>query len=1435
MVEEKTIIAISFCIFNYTTEIKQKSIKPDTDAKSVEKIKDSIILVKKQFNNFNNFLNEVTNNINDSNIIEIDLGQNSYDIINKNDSNKYDTIFMYEDVYKTIDKNIIKETIKNKYDFYSIHKINSNKNEISNGDITLYDKNNIKIDTIYNIAKEKKINNSINEICNISLLINNINLCIDFYNINYLNNNKIQSIHNSYFYNKNEYNEKILELPKEIFNNYILQKYVNIPIIKKIHAAYIPFNEHGIGKFEKINEFIPSNIKYDSTQISEQITLKDIQLIVLDFDKVNNLITEGETKLIKIDQNEIDSAYEYFQQLETKINKSIITYVKINNTTPKIFNNKRFEIKIHENNKKMLIRYNEDEENYYSKENENSPYKLKSNVMNKYEKPKIIKYDYKSDDDKSVKETPTNSKIDDDRQYLLGNFTHIFKPNEKNKNMVDKMDHILKLIKKDNPPPIFIIGYGSSGAGKTSNLIYYRSTDEKNNEDGILPFLCKKIIQNEIKPEENEIKIILKTQELYKSDKTQFNSNTYYFDYDKEKNEIFLNNNNDNDRNIKIKHSYRFNFNQNDELLKDSIFEADPKNMNSNPPESSKKSKEDKTKQNKTQDINKTIKKDVKLGELIQFLVDVDRIVKSTTNNPQSSRSHVLVFVDMIINKKIINLIVGDFAGIENEFICNDNTLNEMSEQKNTLSKNVNEKGEKETFYMHQPILNKDFNNFDTYRGGEQIEDIAFDSDKTNIDEKIIEIEKYFQNNNYENFYEIQKNHDETIKNPEFLLSFKKDLNIKTFVKKKIMDNYNMFFKDKYKSDLKNSEALKTLNNTKTTKSEKLKNLNSNTNGNMKNKISAPMFSIIFKSISNDVFKIFFKYSFIINSATVYLHQDNNLYKIIRNITIFGEICKYLIEYDDYINSIHSASSLKILNAIKSPTRRLIIDIGKEEKKTIDLKSFQDVYDNMNILFDNKFNTNISTNTNILKQTLFYIDNTLVIGSEYVKVVDPNAAKITLISELPQGFYLNFTYIDSMMTENHLFPDNKTKKVSVRAVEGKLYCNVDILTEIKKFEKDINDLKQSCINYFQTFEANELLKRNLSNEINALQIQINEFVENRLNDNNIDQGHIYKYFVNNQDELFNYFYLTILKKYMLYTACNNRREEGTWINSSLENIRKAIQYIVQSKDFNIFYNYIDSCLSNTDQHYSPENLGLLIKQEELKEELKNNIFIDLIHKNLLVYRGEEYNILQMAKDMVICVYCVFNFSPKINDPPKSPYYNINFLNEIRNINDLKDIIQNKEKIQIFLNKLTRLMYRTKNNNNNNNVFDNNDTTDIFKKAKVYPINDEEKEAFGQIVSDEYVLLHELITKILTIIIDNSNNKNNEDIFYDAMLKGIIMICRVINIINATSSMGSLEFIDQIAKLNTTQYLCEYNEEYHKEDSDENNNNKFVDVTTTKKK
>jgi hypothetical protein len=79
------------------------------------------------------------------------------------------------------------------------------------------------------------------------------------------------------------------------------------------------------------------------------------------------------------------------------------------------------------------------------------------------------------------------------------------------------------------------------------------------------------------------------------------------------------------------------------------------------------------------------------LGEVIIHLIDTDRFVKATTNNPNSSRSHTLVFVKLQnsqTNKKA-NIIIGDFAGVENAFNCEDDeTRNKFLSVKRDLSDN---------------------------------------------------------------------------------------------------------------------------------------------------------------------------------------------------------------------------------------------------------------------------------------------------------------------------------------------------------------------------------------------------------------------------------------------------------------------------------------------------------------------------------------------------------------------------------------------------------------------------------------------------------------------------------------------------------------------------------------------------------------------------
>ena len=56
------------------------------------------------------------------------------------------------------------------------------------------------------------------------------------------------------------------------------------------------------------------------------------------------------------------------------------------------------------------------------------------------------------------------------------------------------------------------------------------------------------------------------------------------------------------------------------------------------------------------------------LSEILQLLIDKKRKVSATTNNTQSSRSHVLVTIKFTIGDKNVFLYIGDFAGVENKF-----------------------------------------------------------------------------------------------------------------------------------------------------------------------------------------------------------------------------------------------------------------------------------------------------------------------------------------------------------------------------------------------------------------------------------------------------------------------------------------------------------------------------------------------------------------------------------------------------------------------------------------------------------------------------------------------------------------------------------------------------------------------------------------------
>ena len=141
--------------------------------------------------------------------------------------------------------------------------------------------------------------------------------------------------------------------------------------------------------------------------------------------------------------------------------------------------------------------------------------------------------------------------------------------------------------------------------------------------------------------------------------------------------------------------------------------------------------------------------------------------------------------------------------------------------------------------------------------------------------------------------------------------------------------------------------------------------------------------------------------------------------------------------------------------------------------------------------------------------------------------------------------------------------------------------------------------------------------------------------------------------------------------------------------------------------------------------------------------------------------------------MVICVYCVFNYSNETNDPPSVPYFNLN----------------NLYKIQYDINNQTNVYNFTKENAKKMEleliILNNYLSSPIYKNLYTEDMN-------------------KSINDVYSTIINLKNLNNLSQRIKDELLK----IIKYIEKMNAVTSIGSLEFIDNLVKLNTNIDICE---------------------------
>jgi len=350
---------------------------------------------------------------------------------------------------------------------------------------------------------------------------------------------------------------------------------------------------------------------------------------------INNLITGFHTTQIENDKD------------------GVSTYLKIRIDNPKE-NNLNLSISLDNNYKSVYLKYNTNPNINKQLEIQNKIQLIKKDIISinlKQEKYKNKYNEYESDVKTKIKLEADLLKLQtelktlgiwDVKNYVFGPFTQIFNHLSTNNQIANKLTNISNDLR--NGKNVCIVGYGASGAGKTSTLIALQTVEKGKRvkkEDGILIDLCKGFLVSD-----EDLLLTVSIKEILFTNTS--------------KNICEMTENN---------------------ICRDKVFVKSP-------------------------DSRDWVSDNQSMSEYILTTLE-NRKIKPTPNNPVSSRSHVIIFVKFTRgsetnghdshpletsghetsghetsghetnvngNKFNSNLIICDFAGVENRFNCEDIT-----------------------------------------------------------------------------------------------------------------------------------------------------------------------------------------------------------------------------------------------------------------------------------------------------------------------------------------------------------------------------------------------------------------------------------------------------------------------------------------------------------------------------------------------------------------------------------------------------------------------------------------------------------------------------------------------------------------------------------------------------------------------------------------
>lgn len=450
------------------------------------------------------------------------------------------------------------------------------------------------------------------------------------------------------------------EIPNKILND----------LLKEIQAQESEFEPNTHSDFKKISSYLSSNNQdtthkfksvYDLSNIVAFYLSKRFEII---YQQIKNAL-DNKTADIKPYNytndinflNKIIIVIDYFirhfinnisiitkymsnndlkRQLQDYSSSQVITYVKIRDNIKNGFNPRYIYYIDDENTSKLITQTditmvkNSTLSLLYCNENSKS-YKFPEPNAGEQSSGEIVPYDH---------------------LFHFGRFDTIFYNND-NKHFGENMEKVRKNL--EDGKSVFIIGYGASGAGKTTTLIYDKTNST--NKDGAIVYMLNTLAGEKEKFRKITLTIteafldtkqIDRIQTIVKIENIQFTYNEHG---------MFVCNKDD----LMNKHNeQRGHYSDYPE-----IFIPEIENYGSGDD-------------------------DLLLSKVLKKLIDERRMVQATSNNPQSSRSHVIATIQIGDTQQ--KLYIGDFAGVENKFDYNID-FNKLQEEVEQKTKDIKQSG----------------------------------------------------------------------------------------------------------------------------------------------------------------------------------------------------------------------------------------------------------------------------------------------------------------------------------------------------------------------------------------------------------------------------------------------------------------------------------------------------------------------------------------------------------------------------------------------------------------------------------------------------------------------------------------------------------------------------------------------------------------------